>query len=92
MRIGFIGLGRMGSNMVRRLLRDGHAIVAYNRSPEKTREIATEGAEAAFTIAYVVAALEKPRTVWIIGVGKSRSIFCRSRAMWTSITLVCGSK
>ena len=64
MRIGFIGLGRMGSNMVRRLLRDGHAIVAYNRSPEKTREIATEGAEAAFTIADVVAALEKPRTVW----------------------------
>ena len=66
MRIGFIGLGRMGSNMVRRLLRDGHAIVAYNRSPEKTREIATEGAEAAFTIADLVAALEKPRTVWIM--------------------------
>jgi len=40
MRIGFIGLGRMGGNMVRRLLRDGHEIVAYNRSPEKTREIA----------------------------------------------------
>jgi len=45
MRIGFIGLGRMGANMVRRLLGDGHEIVAYNRTPEKTREIATEGAE-----------------------------------------------
>ena len=41
MRIGFIGLGRMGSNMVRRLLRDGHEVVAWNRSPEKTREIVT---------------------------------------------------
>ncbi len=66
MRIGFIGLGRMGSNMVRRLLQDGHQVVAYNRSPEKTQEIATEGAEASFSIAELVAKLEKPRTVWIM--------------------------
>jgi 6-phosphogluconate dehydrogenase len=66
MRIGFIGLGRMGSNMTRRLLRDGHEIVAYNRTPEKTREIATEGAEAAFTIEELVAKLEAPRAVWIM--------------------------
>ncbi len=66
MRIGFIGLGRMGSNMVRRLLRDGHEIVAYNRTPEKTREIAGEGAEAAFTIAELVEKLPKPRTAWIM--------------------------
>ena len=39
MRIGFIGLGRMGANMVRRLVRDGHEIVVYNRTPEKAREI-----------------------------------------------------
>ncbi|HSL97295.1 MAG TPA: decarboxylating 6-phosphogluconate dehydrogenase [Candidatus Deferrimicrobiaceae bacterium] len=66
MHVGFIGLGRMGSNMVRRLLRDGHVIVAYNRSPEKTREIAGEGAVPAFTIAELVAKLEKPRTAWIM--------------------------
>jgi 6-phosphogluconate dehydrogenase len=66
MRIGFIGLGRMGSNMVRRLVRDGHQIVAYNRTPEKTREIAGEGAEASFSIAELVSRLEKPRTVWIM--------------------------
>jgi 6-phosphogluconate dehydrogenase len=66
MRIGFIGLGRMGSNMVRRLLKDGHEIVAYNRTPEKTKEIAGEGAEAAFTIAELVQKLAKPRTVWIM--------------------------
>jgi 6-phosphogluconate dehydrogenase len=66
MRIGFIGLGRMGANMVRRLLRDGHQVVAYNRTPEKTREIATEGAEPAFSIAELVAKLEKPRAVWVM--------------------------
>ena len=43
--IGFIGLGRMGANMVRRLIRDGHEVVVYNRTPEKTTEIAGEGAD-----------------------------------------------
>jgi 6-phosphogluconate dehydrogenase len=66
MRIGFIGLGRMGSNMVRRLVRDGHEVVAYNRTPEKTQEIAGEGAEASFSIAELVTKLEKPRTAWIM--------------------------
>jgi 6-phosphogluconate dehydrogenase len=66
MHLGFIGLGRMGSNMVRRLLRDGHSVVAYNRSPEKTQEIAGEGATASFAIAELVAALEKPRVAWIM--------------------------
>jgi 6-phosphogluconate dehydrogenase len=66
MRIGFIGLGRMGANMVRRSLRDGHEIVAYNRTPEKTREIATEGAEGAFSIEELVGMLEPPRAVWIM--------------------------
>ena len=66
MRIGFIGLGRMGANMVRRLLRDKHEIVAYNRTAEKTKEIATEGADGAFSIAELVSKLEKPRAVWIM--------------------------
>jgi 6-phosphogluconate dehydrogenase len=66
MRIGFIGLGRMGANMVRRLLRDSHDIVAYNRTAEKTKEIAGEGAEAAFSIEELVSKLEKPRAVWIM--------------------------
>jgi 6-phosphogluconate dehydrogenase len=66
MRIGFVGLGRMGANMVRRLLLDGHEVVAYNRTPEKTKEIAGEGAIAAFSIAELVEKLEKPRAVWIM--------------------------
>jgi 6-phosphogluconate dehydrogenase len=66
MRIGFIGLGRMGANMVRRLLRDGHDVVAYNRSPEKTKEIATEGADPSFDIKELVSKLAAPRFVWIM--------------------------
>ena len=42
MQLGFIGLGRMGGNMVRRLARDGHSIVAYNRTVEKAHELADE--------------------------------------------------
>jgi 6-phosphogluconate dehydrogenase len=66
MRIGFVGLGRMGANMVRRLLRDGHEIVAYNRTPEKTKEIEGEGALASYSIEELVSKLEKPRAVWIM--------------------------
>jgi 6-phosphogluconate dehydrogenase len=68
MRIGFIGLGRMGANMVRRLVRDGHEIVVYNRTPEKTTEIVAEGegAIASLSIEEMVGKLEKPRAVWIM--------------------------
>jgi 6-phosphogluconate dehydrogenase len=66
MRIGFVGLGRMGANMVRRLLRDGHEVVAYNRTPEKTKEIEGEGATASYSIEELVSKLEKPRAVWIM--------------------------
>jgi 6-phosphogluconate dehydrogenase len=66
MRIGFVGLGRMGANMVRRLLRDGHEVVAYNRTPEKTKEIEAEGATASYSIEELVSKLEKPRAVWIM--------------------------
>jgi 6-phosphogluconate dehydrogenase len=66
MRIGFVGLGRMGANMVRRLVRDGHEVVAFNRTPEKTREIMTEGAEGSFSLTELVAMLPAPRAVWLM--------------------------
>ena len=68
MRIGFVGLGRMGANMVRRLVRDGHEIMVYNRTPEKAKEIEGEGegAKATFSIEELVAKLEKPRAVWVM--------------------------
>jgi 6-phosphogluconate dehydrogenase len=65
MEIGFIGLGRMGANMVRRLLRDGHRVVAWNRTASKTEEIAREGAEGAYSIQELVNKLQQsPRIVW----------------------------
>src|ERR1035437_3385812 len=66
MDLGFVGLGRMGANMVRRLLLDKHRIVAYNRTAEKTREIMTEGADGAFSLEELVAKLAKPRAVWVM--------------------------
>jgi 6-phosphogluconate dehydrogenase len=60
------GLGRMGANMARRLHRAGHHVVTYNRSPEKVREIMTEGLDGAFTPADAVAKLPSPRIVWLM--------------------------
>jgi 6-phosphogluconate dehydrogenase len=67
MEIGFIGLGRMGANMAQRLLLGGHRVVAYNRSPDKTREVAEHGAIASFTVEELVDNLkEAPQVVWIM--------------------------
>ncbi len=66
MEIGFVGLGRMGANMVERLLRGGHRVVAFNRSPEKTHAIVKKGAEGAFSLAELVGKLKTPRSVWVM--------------------------
>jgi 6-phosphogluconate dehydrogenase len=66
MRMAMIGLGRMGMNMGRRLLRDGHRVTAYNRSPEKTQELVREGASGAYSLPEVVEQLDPPRIVWIM--------------------------
>jgi 6-phosphogluconate dehydrogenase len=66
MRIGMVGLGRMGANMVRRLLKGGHQCVAHDRSADAVRAVAAEGAIAANSLADLVAALEPPRAVWIM--------------------------
>ena len=60
MRIGMIGLGRMGMNMARRLLKAGHQVVAYNRTPAKTEELAQTGGEASYSLAELVAKLAPP--------------------------------
>jgi len=66
MQLGMIGLGRMGANMVRRLLAGGHACVVFNRSPQAVAELAQEGATAASSFADLVAKLAKPRAVWLM--------------------------
>ncbi len=66
MDLGMVGLGRMGMNMAKRLLRGGHGVVAYNRSPEKTREIVAEGALGAYSLEELVEKLPLPRLIWLM--------------------------
>jgi 6-phosphogluconate dehydrogenase len=64
--LGMIGLGRMGGNMVRRLLRTGHTAVAFDFSADKVRELAGEGATGASSMEDLVQKLTPPRAVWIM--------------------------
>jgi len=66
MQMGMIGLGRMGANMVRRLLRGGHECAVYNRSPEPVAELVKEKAVGAASLAELVRCLAKPRVVWMM--------------------------
>ncbi len=66
MQIGMIGLGRMGFNMSARLLNEGHGVVAYNRTRERTREIEAHGAKGAASLKSLVRMLDAPRVVWIM--------------------------
>jgi len=63
---GMIGLGRMGANLVRRLLRAGHACVAYDVSADAVKKLAAEGAEPAFSLDELVAKLAPPRAIWLM--------------------------
>jgi 6-phosphogluconate dehydrogenase len=66
MQLGMIGLGRMGANIVRRLMRAEHECVVFDRDPAPGARLAEEGAEAASDLADFVRALEPPRAVWIM--------------------------
>src|SRR6202453_4666368 len=66
MQLGMIGLGRMGANLVRRLMRDGHRCVAYDVHADAAKALEADGAEGATSLAEFVAKLEKPRNVWIM--------------------------
>jgi 6-phosphogluconate dehydrogenase len=66
MQLGMVGLGRMGANMVRRLLKGGHECVVYNRSPDPVRAMAAEGATPAYSLAELVQQLARPRAVWLM--------------------------
>ena len=66
MQLGMIGLGRMGANMVRRLLKGGHQCVVFDRSPKAVEELVKEKAVGAFSLADFVKKLEKPRAIWLM--------------------------
>ncbi len=66
MQLGMIGLGRMGANLVRRLLRDGHRAVVYDVNPEAVKQLESEGATGSSSLEDFVSKLEKPRTAWLM--------------------------
>ncbi len=66
MKIGMIGLGRMGANMVRRFMKKGHQCVAYDLNPDAVRALEREGAAGARSIEEFVSSLVKPRVVWLM--------------------------
>jgi 6-phosphogluconate dehydrogenase len=66
MQLGFVGLGRMGLNMVTRLVRGGHQIVAYDRSPEAVARAEAAGARGVSSLEALPAALATPRAVWVM--------------------------
>src|SRR5688572_2282834 len=66
MQIGMIGLGRMGANMVRRLLRAGHECVVYDRSPDAVKTLASEGAIGGASLNEFIEKLKTPRAIWLM--------------------------
>jgi 6-phosphogluconate dehydrogenase len=66
MEIGFIGLGRMGGNMTRRLIAGGHTVVAWDRAADAVRQAAAGGAHASSSLDDLVSRLQRPRTVWVM--------------------------
>src|SRR5579884_3367216 len=66
MQLGMIGLGRMGANMVRRLMRTGHECVVFDVSPDNVKKLAAEGATGAASMQEFVQKLKAPRAVWLM--------------------------
>jgi 6-phosphogluconate dehydrogenase len=66
MQLGMIGLGRMGGNMVRRLMKGGHSCVVYDRAADATRALAGEGAVGSTTLDDFIGRLQPPRVVWLM--------------------------
>ncbi len=66
MQLGMVGLGRMGANLTRRLMRDGHDVVVYDVNPDAVRLLEREGATGSASLDDLVAKLRTPRAVWIM--------------------------
>ena len=66
MQLGMVGLGRMGANIVRRLMRDGHECVGYDVSPDAVKSLVGEGMTGSSSLEEFAAKLSKPRAVWVM--------------------------
>jgi len=66
MQLGMIGLGRMGANMVRRLQKNGHQCVVYDRSADSVKQLTSEGSTGSTSLDDFVKKLSKPRAIWLM--------------------------
>jgi 6-phosphogluconate dehydrogenase len=66
MQLGMVGLGRMGANIVRRLMRGGHECVVFDRNPDSVKQLGSEGAVGATSLGEFIGKLTKPRTAWVM--------------------------
>ena len=66
MQLGMIGLGRMGANMVRRLQKNGHQCVVFDRTPATVQQLSGEGATGSTSLDDFVQKLQKPRAIWLM--------------------------
>ena len=78
MQIGMMGLGRMGANMVRRLMKDGHECVVYDVNPDAVAVLVAEGAIGAASTADFIGKLKKPACAWLMPVAFSGTSRCPS--------------
>ena len=91
MELGMVGLGRMGSNLVRRLMADGHRCVAYDVDAEAVTAITGEGAAGASSIHELVAALQPRRAVWVmVPAGEPTEAVVRELAKHLEPATTCG--
>ncbi|MEW6209958.1 MAG: phosphogluconate dehydrogenase (NAD(+)-dependent, decarboxylating) [Acidobacteriota bacterium] len=93
MQLGMIGLGRMGGNMVRRLLRAGHECVVFDLSPDSVRALESEGARGATSMDDFVNKLDKPRAAWIMvpaGDATEKTVQALAERMESGDTIIDG--
>ena len=93
MQLGMVGLGRMGGNMVRRLMRGGHQCVVTDLSPETVAAFGKEGAEGASSLADLVGKLKAPRAVWIMvpaGDPTEKTVLALAEKMQKGDTIIDG--
>ena len=93
MKLGMVGLGRMGANMTERLVRGGHRVIGFDPKPEARRRIEDRGAGSAASLEALVAALEAPRTLWLMvpaGDVTDRSVAALTPLLATGDTVVDG--
>jgi 6-phosphogluconate dehydrogenase len=93
MQLGMVGLGRMGANIVRRLLRAGHECVVFDTNPHQAQQLAKEGATAAASLAHLVRQLHSPRAAWVMvpaGAPTEQSVAALAEHMQAGDTIIDG--